>query len=59
MPKRLLGMAQNSVPELEAGLKLVFLVGAVTILVSFLMILTIPEVSMDLEVADQKEQKPA
>jgi len=52
-------MAQNSVPELEAGLKLVFLVGAVTILVSFLMILTIPEVSMDLEVADQKEQKPA
>jgi hypothetical protein len=50
----ILGLAQNSVPELEAGLKLVFLVGAVTMAISLLMIVTIPEVSMDVEVADQK-----
>jgi len=50
----ILGLAQNSVPDLEAGLKLVFLVGAVTMVVSLLMVITIPEVSMDAEVADQK-----
>ena len=49
----ILGLAQNSVPELEAGLKLVFLVGAITMVVSLLMIITIPEVSMDEEVADK------
>ncbi len=50
----ILGLAQNSVPDLEGGLKLVFLVGAVTMVVSLLMVLTIPEVSMDAEVPDQK-----
>ncbi len=39
---------------LESSLKTVFLVGAVTMLISFLMILTIPEVSMDVEVLDKK-----
>jgi len=50
----ILGLAQNSAPDLEAGLKLVFLVGAVTMAISLLMIVTIPEVSMDVEVADKK-----
>ena len=50
----ILGLAQNSVPDLEAGLKLVFLVGAVAMVVSLLMILTIPEVSMDEEVKDKQ-----
>jgi MFS family permease len=53
----ILGLAQNSVPDLEAGLKLVFLVGAVTMVVSLLMVITIPEVSMDAEVADTKTEK--
>ncbi len=53
----ILGLAQNSVPELEAGLKLVFLVGAIGMVVSLLMVITIPEVSMDAEVADQKAAK--
>jgi hypothetical protein len=53
----ILGLAQNSVPDLEAGLKLVFLVGAVTMIISTIMVITIPEVSMDAEVADQKAAK--
>ncbi|MCX6080206.1 MAG: MFS transporter [Chloroflexi bacterium] len=50
----ILGLAQNSVPDLEAGLKLVFLVGAVTMIASLILVITIPEVSMDNEVADNK-----
>ncbi|HEY3312683.1 MAG TPA: MFS transporter [Anaerolineales bacterium] len=50
----ILGLAQNSLPDLEGGLKLVFLVGAVTMIVSLVMVLTIPEVSMDAEVKDKK-----
>ena len=50
----ILGLAQNSVPDLEAGLKLVFLVGAIAMVVSLLLIITIPEVSMDVEVADKR-----
>jgi hypothetical protein len=38
---------------LEAGLHVIFLIGAVTMLVSFLLILTIPEISLDSE-----EQNP-
>jgi MFS family permease len=53
----ILGLAQNSAADLEAGLKLVFLVGAVTMVVSFLMVLVIPEVSMDVEVADAQPEK--
>jgi MFS family permease len=43
----ILGLAQNTVADLEAGLKLVFLVGAIGMVISFLMVLTIPEVPMD------------
>jgi len=46
----ILGLAQNSAPDLESGLKLVFLVGAVSMAVAFLMFLTIPEISLESEV---------
>lgn len=49
----ILGLAQNSAPNLEEGLKLVFLVGAIAMTIAFLLILTIPEVSMDVEVVDK------
>jgi len=39
---------------LESSLKRLFLIGAVTMLLSFLFILTIPEVSMDVEVQDKR-----
>jgi MFS family permease len=39
---------------LEASLKTVFLIGAIAMLVSFLLILTIPEVSLDVEAVDKK-----
>jgi MFS family permease len=45
----ILGIAQNTAPDLESGLQLVFLVGAVAMLVSLLLIITIPEVSIDAE----------
>jgi MFS family permease len=51
----ILGLAQNSAADLEAGLKLIFFVGAIGMAVSLLMVLTIPEVSMDAEVADKKK----
>lgn len=53
----LLGLAQNSVPDLESGLKLVFLVGAMAMVVALLMILTIPENSMESDVP--KESVPS
>jgi hypothetical protein len=40
--------------SLEAGLRVVFLLGAVTMLISFLLITTVPEVSMDAVVEDKK-----
>ena len=43
------GIAQNTAPDLESGLKLVFLVGAVAMVLSLLLIISIPEVSMDSE----------
>ena len=43
------GIAQNTASDLESGLKLVFLVGAVAMVLSLLLIITIPEVSMDSE----------
>jgi hypothetical protein len=55
----ILGLAQNSVPDLEGGLKLVFLVGAVTMISSLVLVITIPEVSMDDEVADNKAPSAA
>jgi MFS family permease len=50
----ILGLAQNSVADLEAGLKLVFLVGGIGMLISLLLVITIPEVSMDAEVPDKR-----
>ncbi len=50
----ILGLAQNSAADLEAGLKLIFMVGAIGMAISFIMVLTIPEVSMDVEVADKQ-----
>ncbi len=45
-----LGLAQqSSTPDLEGGLKLVFLVGAVAMLVSLLMVITIPEIALGTE----------
>jgi hypothetical protein len=45
---------------LESSLKRLFLIGAVPMLLSFLLILTIPEVSMDIEVQDKKQvRQPA
>lgn len=45
--------------SMEAGLRVVFLLGAVTMLISFLLILTVPEVSMDAVVKDEKIPQPA
>jgi hypothetical protein len=39
--------------SLEASLKAVFLIGAITMLLSLILIVTIPEVSMDAEVQDK------
>ncbi len=50
----LLGLAQSSAPDLEGGLKMVFLMGAITMLISLLLIFTIPEVSMEAEVPDKR-----
>jgi hypothetical protein len=44
---------------LEAGLKTIFLIGAVTMLVAFLLAVTIPEISMDDEVRDKKMPESA
>ncbi|MEJ5200039.1 MAG: hypothetical protein WHX53_14045, partial [Anaerolineae bacterium] len=55
----ILGGVQNAVQastgSLEAALKAVFLVGAVTMAVSFLMIVTIPEINIDVEAQDKKK----
>ena len=48
VPSAILGMAQNSAPAPESDLLLVFLVGAVTMVMT-LLILTIPEMSPDIE----------
>jgi len=53
----ILGLAQNAAGDLESGLKLIYMVGAIGMAVSFIMVLTIPEVSMDVEAPDN--QAPA
>jgi MFS family permease len=45
--------------SLEAGVRAVFLLGAASMLISFLLILTVPEVSIDAEVEDKKAVKEA
>jgi MFS family permease len=44
--------------SMEAGLRSVFLIGAITMLISFLLIATVPEVSMDAVVHDRKSPAP-
>jgi MFS family permease len=51
----ILGFAQSSAPALEGGLKLVFLVSAVALATALLLILTIPEISLD---AGESERNP-
>lgn len=51
----ILGLAQNSAANLEGGLKAVFLVSAIVTALAFVLILTIPAVSMDEEVPDPKD----
>jgi hypothetical protein len=41
---------------MAAGLKSVFLLGAITMLIAFLLILRVPEISMDAVVEDKKQQ---
>jgi hypothetical protein len=45
--------------SLLAGLRVVFLLGAATMLISFFLILTVPEISMDAVVEDKKAPPPA
>ena len=44
-----IGLAQNSAPDLESGLKLVFLIGAACALASLILVFTIPALSMEKE----------
>jgi MFS family permease len=53
----ILGLAQNSAPDLESGLKLIFLLGAVAMMIALLMIVTIPEISMDSEAPEKSEPR--
>jgi MFS family permease len=56
----ILGFAQNSASDLEGGLKLVFLVSAIALATALLLILTIPEISLDAEAGEASESsKPA
>ena len=49
----ILGLAQSSASDLENGLKLVFLTGAIAMTVSSLLITTVPEISVDEEAPDK------
>jgi len=49
----LLGLAQNSAPDLESGLKRVFFVSATAMVASLLIIATIPEAAMDRDTSDE------
>ena len=51
----ILGFAQSSAPDLESGLKLVFLVSAIAMAIALLLILTIPEISLDAEAIEESE----
>jgi hypothetical protein len=48
-------LVQSNAPDLEGGLKMVFLIGAVAMMIALLMILTIPEISMDGGVSEKIE----
>ncbi|MBL8063717.1 MAG: MFS transporter [Anaerolineales bacterium] len=51
----LLGFAQSSAPDLESGLKLVFLASAIAMAIALLLILTIPEISLDAEESESSK----
>lgn len=51
----ILGFAQSSAADLEGGLKLVFLVSAVVLAIALLLIMTIPEISIDAEASESIE----
>ncbi len=51
----LLGFAQSSAPDLESGLKLVFLASAIALGLALLLILTIPEISLDTKEIEESE----
>ena len=53
----LLGFAQSSAPDLESGLKLVFLASSIALGLALLLILTIPEISLDTE--ESESSNPA
>jgi len=53
----ILGFAQNSATDLEHGLKLVFLTSAIALGLALLLILTIPEISLDAEANEEAESK--
>ena len=56
----ILGFAQSTAPDLESGLKLVFLVSAIALATALLLILTIPEISLDAETIEESSlSKPA
>jgi len=49
----ILGFAQNTVPDLEGGLRSVFLASAIALGLALLLILTIPEISLETEANDE------
>lgn len=51
----ILSFAQSSAPDLESGLKLVFLTSAIAMAAALLLILTIPEISLDAETIEESE----
>ncbi len=50
----ILGLAQNASSDLENGLRAIFLVGAVAMILSLLLTTTLPEVTMDVERLEKK-----
>ena len=54
----ILGLVQNSAPDLESGLKLVFLIGAVALSLALLLVLTIPQISMDGKTTQMESTEP-
>jgi uncharacterized membrane protein HdeD (DUF308 family) len=50
----ILGLAQHTTADMENGLRMIFLVGVVSMVISLLLISTIPEVSMDMQKYNEK-----
>ncbi|HEX9116996.1 MAG TPA: MFS transporter [Anaerolineae bacterium] len=54
-----MGAVQASTGSLESALKTVFLIGAITMAVSFVMIITIPEIDIEAEAEDKQAPRGA